>query len=159
MSNFKTWLKKVWKKIDKDDVLSPVQKLAFEIYELCLNDDNNIIYLNTRESEKRYIVSKKYIFDKDVSTFIIFGPNARGGQSKRLVIVNHEYMYDVDFPEKTSVKMMRMFDDRVEQDREEMEKEILSNITSSLSIVLADFKNKLVETKIEKKPCKPKQKD
>jgi hypothetical protein len=82
--------------------------------------------------------------EKDVSTFILL-------ESGKLTIINHQYRYDVDIPEKTSQKMNRMFDDKVEQDRTEMEKEILGNITSSLQIVLADFKGKLEETRIVKK--------
>jgi hypothetical protein len=134
----------IWKKIDRDDRLSPVQQLAFDIFEICLNDDDNVRYLNSKYSYKKYIVSKRFILEKDVSTFILL-------ESGKLTIINHQYRYDVDIPEKTSQKMNRMFDDKVEQDRTEMEKEILGNITSSLQIVLADFKGKLEETRIVKK--------
>lgn len=131
----------IWKKIDKDDELSPVQQLAFDIFKICLNDENNIRYLNTGISYKKYIVSKKYILDKDVSTFILL-------ENGKLTIVNHHYRYDIDLPQKTSQKMSDMFDDKVIQDRSEMEKEILGNITSSLQTVLQDFKGKLEEISI-----------
>ena len=132
---------KLWKKIDKDDILNPVQQLAFDIFEICLNDDDNIRYLNASNSYKKYIVSKKFVMEKDVSTFILL-------ENGKLTIVNHTYRYDIDIPQKTSDKMNRMFDNKVDQDRNEMEKEILGNIQSSLQIVLSDFKGKLVET-----PC------
>ncbi len=130
------FIKKIWKKIDKDDILSPEQQLAIDIYKICLNDENNIRYLNSRNSEKKYIVTKRYVTDKDISVFIIF-------ENKKITIVNHEYRYDIDLPEKTSIKMSQMFDDKVEQERENMEKEILNNITQSLEVVLAKFKNRL----------------
>jgi len=143
-SNF---FKKLWNKIDKDDVLNPVQQLAFDIFEICLNDEDNVRYLNSKDSYKKYIVSKRFILEKDVSTFLLL-------ENGKLTIVNHQYRYDVDIPERTSEKMNRMFDNKVEEDRMKMEKEILGNITSSLQIVLEDFKGKLEETKTVKKRAK-----
>ena len=144
----KNWLQnffiKLWKKIDKDDILNPVQQLAFDIFEICLNDENNVRYLNASNSYKKYIVSKRFITDKDVSTFILL-------ENGKLTIVNHSYRYDIDLPQKTSQKMNIMFNDKVDQDREDMEKEIFGNIRSSLATVLSDFKGKLEETKVTKK--------
>jgi hypothetical protein len=133
---FLKWIKKFWKKIDKDDILNPSQKLAFDIFKLSLYDDNNIRYLNAKNSYKRYIVTKQYVTDKDISTFILL-------ENGKITIVNHQYRYDIDIPEKTSALMYSMFDDKVQQEREAMEKEILSNITQSLEIVLEQFKDKL----------------
>lgn len=126
----------LWKQIDKDDKLTPVQQLAYDIYLISLNDPNNIRYLNSYESNKKYIVSKKYVIDKDVSTFIILDEN-------RVTIVNHDYKYDIEIPNKTSDKMKKMFYDKVNEDRELMEKEIMCNIKSSLETVLTDFKKKI----------------
>jgi hypothetical protein len=130
----------IWKKIDKDDVLNPVQKLAFDIFKISLNDENNIRYLNVGMSYKKYIVSKQYVINNEINTFLIL-------ESGKLTIVNHQYRYDIDLPEKTSSKMSRMFDDKVKEDRDKMEKEILGNITSSLQIVLEEFKSRLEGTK------------
>lgn len=129
-------LKKIWKKIDKDDILNASQQLAFDIFKICLYDENNIRYLNSRNSYKKYIVTKNYVTDKDISTFILL-------ESTKITIVNHQYRYDIIMPEKTAIKMNNMFDDKVEEDRNKMEQEILSNITQSLEIVLSKFKEKL----------------
>lgn len=126
------------KKLDKDDKLTQVQQLAFDIYNICLYDDNNIRYLNTIDTYKRYIVSKKFIIDKTINTFIIL-------ETEKITIVNHQYRYDIDIPRKTSEKMIKMFDSKARSDREVMENEIFGNITSSLSLVLVDFKNRLEE--------------
>jgi len=134
----------IWKFFDKDDKLTDVQQLAFDIYEISLNDDNNIRYLNAAESYKKYIISKKYILDKEISTFLIL-------ESSKITIVNHQYRYDIDMPSKTSSKMNIMFNEKVIEDREEMEKEIFGNIKTSLAIVLSDFKGQLEETKATKK--------
>lgn len=129
-------IKKIWKKIDKDDILSPKEQLAFDIFKICLYDENNVRYLNSGFSYKKYIVTKQYIFSKDIGTFIVLEPG-------KITIVNHQYRYDLDIPQKTSNIMNKMFDDKVAEDRRKMEEEIYSNITSSLEIVLSQFKEKL----------------
>ena len=100
-------------------------------------DKDNVLHLNYN-SDKKYIVTKSYLLNKDVSTFIIFD-----SYTCKLVIVNHTYKYDIDMPIKTCVIMVKMFNDQVEEVREEMENEILSNITQSLEIVLRQFKDAL----------------
>lgn len=129
---------KLWKKIDKDDVLTEVEQLAFDIFSICLYNDDNIRYLCSNSSDKKYIVTKSYIINNDIKTFIIFEFN-----SNRITIVNHEFRYDILLPNKTCTIMNNMFNDKVEKDREKMEKEILNNITQSLDIVLKQFKNEL----------------
>lgn len=135
---FVKFFQKIWKKIDKEDVLTPSQQLAFDIFKICLNDENNVRYLNSGMSYKKYIVTKQYVLSKDIGTFILL-------ESGKITIVNHQYRYDIDIPQKTSNIMNNMFDDKVCNDRANMEKEILSNITSSLEIVLSQFKLKLEE--------------
>jgi hypothetical protein len=121
---------------EKPDTLSPDQQLAFDIFEICLNDDNNIRYLNASNSYKKYIVDKKFVTEKDASTFIVL-------ESGKITIVNHTYKYDIEMPQNTSLKMHNMFDRKVDEDRMEMEREIMGNITSSLNIVLTALKEKL----------------
>lgn len=135
---FKRFFIKIWKKIDKDDILSPKEQLAFDIFKICLYDENNVRYLNSGFSYKKYIVTKNYILSKDIDTFIVLEPG-------KITIVNHQYRYDLDMPQKTSDIMNKMFDEKVAQDRKMMEEEIYSNITQSLEIVLGQFKEKLVQ--------------
>lgn len=143
----KNKFKKIIDKIDKPDKLNQVQQLAFDIFKICLYDENNIRYLNSGFSYKKYIVNKKFILDKDVSTFILL-------ESNKITIVNHTYKYDVEMPQKTSSIMNKMFDIKVDEDRSDMEKEILGNISYSLSIVLNDFKNQLESSATVKKKTK-----
>lgn len=137
---------KAWKKIDRDDVLSEVNQLGFDIFKITLYDDNNVKYLSPKNTDKMYIVTKQYVMSKDISTFIVF-EHSQGNNSSKLTIVNHDYKYDFDIPSKTADIMKDMFENKVEADRNSMEKEILSNITMSLAIVLADFKDKLANGK------------
>jgi len=130
---------KFYKIFDRDDVLNPGQQLAFDIFKICLYDDNNVRYLDSSLSYKKYIVTKQYILDKNISTFVIL-------ETTKITIVNHQYRYDMNMPEKTSALMNKMFNDKVIEDRALMENEILSNINQSLEIVLSQFKEKL-ETK------------
>ena len=134
--------RRAWKKLDKDDILSEVNQLGFDIFKITLYDDNNVKYLSPKNANKMYIVTKQYVMSRDISTFIVF-EFSQGNNSSRLTIVNHDYKYDFDIPSKTAGIMKDMFEDKVEDDRNTMEKEILSNITMSLAIVLSDFKNKL----------------
>lgn len=127
---------KIWKKIDKDDILTQGQHLGFDIFKICLYDDNNVRYLNAGYSYKKYIVTKQFVLSKDIGTFIVL-------ESNKLTIVNHQYRYDIEMPEKTSRLMNKIFDEKVNDDRKKMEEEIYSNITSSLEIVLSNFKEKL----------------
>ena len=139
---------KLWKKIDKDDILTETEKLAFDIFEINLMDENNVLYLdyNPRAGEecKKYIVTKSYILNKDVNTFIILN-----SESNKIVIVNHQYRYDIAMPTKTCKIMDKLFNERVEKERDEMENEIFSNITQSLEIVLRQFKENIQKTKNE----------
>jgi len=129
-------VKILWKKIDKDDNLTAKEQYAFDIFKTCLYDENNILYLNSQNSYKKYIVTKQYVLNKDISTFIVL-------EAGKITIVNHHYRYDIDIPQKTSNIMNRMFDDKVAVDRRNMENEIYNNITDSLEIVLGQFKYKL----------------
>ena len=138
MNKVKEFFHNLWKSIDKDDVLTSAEQSAFDIFKVCLYDENNIRYLNSANSDKKYIVTKSYIMDKNISTFIILNHRIN-----RITIVNHQYQYDISMPTKTSELMSKMFNDKVDEEREDMEKEILSNITQSLDIVLKQFKEKL----------------
>lgn len=127
----------IWKKIDKDDVLREDEQLAFDIFKIALNDNDNIRVLNTEISGKKYIIPKTYYQDRDTSTCIILNSYAN-----KITIVNHQYKYDVSIPIKTIGIMENMFNDKIQEERDAMEKEILKNNIESLSIVLQNFKNK-----------------
>jgi hypothetical protein len=147
--HFRSWKRKTWRKIEPLDVLNPKQQLAFDIFKIALKDENNIFYLNNKKaltSEKMYIVSKEYITNNEVRTFIMLEYTLDSiGQ---IIIVNHEYKYDIDVPQKTAKKMLELFELAVSREREKMEKEIMGNITSSLEIVLEKFKEKMLDSKI-----------
>lgn len=127
----------IWKKIDKDDVLREDEQLAFDIFKIALNDNDNIRVLNTEISGKKYIIPKTYYQDRDTSTCIILNSYVN-----KITIVNHQYKYDVSIPIKTIGIMENMFNDKIQEERDAMEKEILKNNIESLSIVLQNFKNK-----------------
>jgi len=137
--SIKSFFKKIWKKLYKDDVLTDIEQLAFDIFEVLLYDEDNIRYLDS-EFSKKYIVTKSYILNKEVNTFIIFNV-----MSNKITIVNHQYRYDISMPTRTCITMEKMFDIKVKEEREEMEKEILSNIAESLETVLSEFKKKLIK--------------
>lgn len=128
----------LWKKIDKDDVLTQTEQLAFDIFDISLNDDNNIKFLSPIYVNKKYILTKSYLLDNNVDTFIILNPGAN-----KLTIVNHQYRYDISMPTKTCTIMDNMFNEKVDEEREIMENTILNNITQSLDIVLKQFKDNL----------------
>lgn len=136
----KDWFSSIQEKLDKSDVLSRRQQAGFRAFELCLYDKDNVLYLNSDGMKKRYIVSKAYMLGRDVSTFIILESDVT---DNNVTIVNHHYSYDVPMPRKTFNKMTEMFDKKIREDREKMEQEILSNITRSLEMVVADLEERL----------------
>jgi len=147
--HFRSWKRKTWRKLEPLDVLNPKQQLALDIFKIALKDDNNILYLNNKKaltSEKMYIVSKEYVTNNEVRTFIMLESTLDGPGI--IVIVNHEYKYDIDLPQRTAKKMIEMFEDAVSRERAKMEKEIMGNITSSLEIVLGKFKEKMLDSKV-----------
>jgi hypothetical protein len=139
--NLMNYFNKIIKQFDKDDVLDPYTQAGVDIFKYTLMDDNNVKYLSPKEVIKMYIVTKEYVMNKDISTFIIFEYNPQ--RHSKLTTVNYQYRYDYEIPSKTSDIMKKMFDDKVEMDRKNMENEILNNITSSIQILVAKYKSKL----------------
>jgi hypothetical protein len=139
---------KIWKKFDKDDVLTEDQEIAFDIFKINMQDKNNVFYLDyvseAGQECKKYIVTKSYLINKDVNTFIVLN----SGQNN-IIIVNHQYRYNIPMPTKTCKIMDNIFNAKVREERDMMEKEILSNITESLTIVLKQFKEKLEKSNSE----------
>jgi len=134
-------IQKTWKHFYKDDVLNDYTQAGFDIFKYTLLDNNNVKYLSPKEINKMYIVTKEYVANKDISTFIVFEYNKE--RYSKLTTVNHEYKYDYEIPSKTADIMKDMFDNKVEEDREAMEAEILSNITSSIQHLVQRYKSKL----------------
>jgi len=139
--NLMNYFNKIIKQFDKDDVLDPYTQAGVDIFKYTLMDNNNVKYLSPKEVIKMYIVTKEYVMNKDISTFIIFEYNPQ--RHSKLTTVNYQYRYDYEIPSKTSDIMKKMFDDKVEMDRKNMENEILNNITSSIQILVAKYKSKL----------------
>lgn len=114
--------------IDKEDVLKADEQLAFEIFEKSLNNPNNLLFLNTEISGKKYIVPKDIT---SMSCCIILNT-----YFNIITIVNHQYRYNINMPVKTSIKMEKMFNNKVIEVRDQMEKSILNNTVESLTAVL-----------------------
>lgn len=129
-----------------DDTLSERQQLVFSIFVDGLNDDNCIRFLSTDDKtngpDKKFIVSKDYFLTGDANLFITLITKSIDGDSK-CNIINHQYLYDVDFPQNTTTKMNRMFREAVKRDRTKMEKAINKNVTNSLTQILIDFKERV----------------
>lgn len=143
INKIKNKLHKAWKTFDKDDVLDKYTQAGVDIFTYTLLDNNNVKYLSSKENTKMYIVTKEYVMNKDISTFIVFDYNMT--RYSKLTTVNHEYKYDYEIPAKTAAKMKDLFDNKVEEDRLAMEAEILSNITSSIQILVQRYRDKLEE--------------
>lgn len=142
----KKLLHKAWKKIDKDDVLSEYNQSGFDLFKMTLYNDDTIKFLSPRNTDKMYIVTKEYILNNEINTFVLF-EHSMSNESK-LSIINHEYKYDFLIPKKTSNIMKNMFEDKVEDDRNKMEQEIMGNINNGILLVLEDFKKRLENTEV-----------
>ena len=60
-SNFRKFVSQLWDKIDKPDVLSQTEQLAFDIFKISLEDDNNVRFLSSKNLCKKYILTKSYL--------------------------------------------------------------------------------------------------
>ena len=137
MNKFFSYVKDFFDKIfNPKDILTEDEKLAFNIFETALYDDNCIRILNTNISGKKYIVPKTFYETNDTSSCIIIN-----SYLNKITIVNHQYKYDILMPQKTCAIMDMMFNNKVQKEREELETEILKNTVQSLSTVLINFKD------------------
>ena len=126
-------IKQIFDKIfNPADILSEDGKLAFEIFESALNNPNCIRILNTDLSGKKYIVPKTYYTSRDTTSCVILN-----SYSNKLTIGNH----DIFMPHRTCSNMDKMFNLKVQEERELLEIEILKNTVESLSVVLDKFKD------------------
>lgn len=76
---------------------------------------------------------KRYIKSEFSDIFIIL-------DSHRVKVINHVYAYDIHLTDKSWTKLLDYFDTEVEKRREEFEKQITSNIQSSLKKILHEVK-------------------
>lgn len=112
-------------------VQTDYEKSAYEndsisICKKLINQKDSILLLTPR-SGKRYIKSES----SDI--FIIL-------DNHRIKVINHIYAYDIHVTDKSWTKLMDYFDTEVEKRREEFEKQITSNIQSSLKKILHEVK-------------------
>lgn len=106
--------------------LDDTQKKAITICIRMIKDPDSELLMTTT-SEKRYI--------KNGSYFVVI--NQEG-----IKVVNHVYGYDVRLYGRKFNNIKNMFDQRLDQDRLEMEQEMIDNIKHSLDLVLENLKSK-----------------
>ena len=136
---FKGLLRSIWKKIEPDPILTPLQQDIFDSFELYLYDDDNIRYLEPG-SERKYIVSKNYVVNRSLDELFIMM------DSRKITFIDkrnkHDFDNRFDMHEKTIKKMNEMFNEKVKQDRKEMRDDIDKNIKDSIEIILNKLKKK-----------------
>ena len=153
---FRKFRRSIRNRIQPPDVLNPKQQKMVGLFKIALKDENNVLYLNNKKStssEKMYIVSKEYVLNREIKTYIMFEQSIDG--SGYIVAVNHHYKYDETIPSRTSSQLIKLFEEAVYKERERMEQEIMNNITESLEIVLDNFKEKMLESIKERQEKKP----
>jgi hypothetical protein len=144
-TRYKNWRSSINKRMYPNDVLTDRQKLVFSVFVDALNDSNCVRFLDVEEDEridKKYIVSKDYFMSGEAELFITLITKGMDGDSK-CNIVNHEYLYDEDFPVNTTRKMNKMFKAAVRRDRSMMELSMNKNSTNTLTKILIEFRERL----------------
>lgn len=119
-----------------------LQKLAIKLFRLVKSEQEKSIYERDGIAIcKKFIANpdstllltprtnKRYIKSSNDEIFIIL-------ESYRIKIINHVYAYDVLLTDSSWNKLIDYFDVEVEKRREEFEKQITSNIKSSLYKIL-----------------------
>ena len=86
-----------------------------------------------RHPESKFLIApisgKKYITNAEVDLFMIF--DKRG-----ISITNHVYHYDVILSDRNWYKIIKMYDTKVEEIREKVETQVMSQIEHSLENIL-----------------------
>ena len=86
-----------------------------------------------RHPESQFLIApisgKKYITNSEVDLFIIFDKRA-------LSITNHVYHYDVILTDRNWDKIIKMYDSKVEDIRQKVEDQIMSQIEHSIENII-----------------------
>ena len=126
------WLRRMFDpSIRNNQELDITQQKARTICLKLLNDPTSELLLSGPWQDKRYIKNNDY--------FIIIH---QGG----LKIVNHVYSYDIPLDGSHNEKLRKYFDKKINDVRENMEEEIMQNVTHSLDIIISKL-NKKSKTK------------
>lgn len=100
----------------------------------------SICYKLINQPDSKFLIApisgKRYIKNSRLALFVIL-------DDRRVSITNHVYHYDVVFGERDFVRIIRMYDNKTENIRQEFENEMKSQIQSSLSTILLKLNNEL----------------
>lgn len=122
------WFKKMLDpSIRSNRSLDNTQQKARTICLKILNDPKSELLMSGPWQEKRYIKNNDY--------FIII-------HSAGLKIVNHVYSYDIPLDGSHIEKLKKYFDKKLNDVRENMEEEIMQNVTHSLDTIINNLNKK-----------------
>lgn len=122
------WLK--WNRTYKTDTDNKVS----ETEKVCMSITRSLI----THSDSKFLLAplsgKRYIKNSEKGLFIIID---RGTIS----LTNHVYHYDVNLTERNWERLIKMYDGKVENIRQEYEDQIMSQIQNSLHIIQDKLKS------------------
>jgi hypothetical protein len=122
------WLKKMLDpNIRNSQTLDITQQKAKQVCLKILNDPESELLMSVHWQEKRYIKNNDY--------FVIIHP-------KGVKIVNHIYSYDIPLEGSHIEKLKKYFDKKLNDVRENMEEEIMQNVTHSLDTIINNLNKK-----------------
>lgn len=122
------WLRRMFDpSLRSNKELDITQQKAKTICLKILNDPTSELLLSGTFQDKRYIKNNDY--------FIII-------HQEGIKIVNHVYSYDIPLHGSHIGKLNNYFDKKLSDVRENMEKEIMKNVTHSLDIIIDNLNKK-----------------
>lgn len=131
----KFYIKLKWKFIDKRrekyfSKLNKIQSLAIDITMKLIRNKNSILLIAPNSNERYLSLSDNptSIQNTYPETFITL---ERG----RILIINHQYYYNLDIDEKVFSYLLFEFNKETERRRRKMKKDIIDNVESSLTII------------------------
>tara|TARA_B110000259_G_scaffold146126_1_gene164679 strand:- start:3200 stop:3565 length:366 start_codon:yes stop_codon:yes gene_type:complete len=113
--------------IRNSQTLDITQQKAKQVCLKILNDPESELLMSVHWQEKRYIKNNDY--------FVIIHP-------KGVKIVNHIYSYDIPLEGSHIEKLKKYFDKKLNDVRENMEEEIMQNVTHSLDTIINNLNKK-----------------
>jgi len=128
----KRFLQRIALKIIKVSNKGDLTKSDYQ-YE-CLAICKNLMHKEKTKLLTSPISGKRYINSDDKQIYIII-------DNRQITIVNHNYSYTIELTYNAFERLSKVFDNEVELRRQEMEKEIRSNVKHSLKNIYNNIVN------------------
>jgi hypothetical protein len=120
------------------------QKKITETEKICVSICRNLISNSNSKFLLAPVSGKRYIKNSELDLFVIL-------DDRHISITNHIYHYDVTVQDRNWLRLISMYDLKVESIRIEYENEIMSQIENSLTKIQQKIRFQALDEKVSNK--------